>query len=212
MRGLPAAVTELRTDEDTRKQVEERLESFRTFKEKEEDEWFSELCFCLLAANAKGATAAKIQEELGKEKLLTLDKEELSQTIRGYGHRFHNTKASYIAGARKHEDLKETITGLAKEDSKKARDWLAKNIKGIGMKEASHYLRNTGHDGVAIIDRHVKALMEEHGHIRTNSKALTPTRYLALEKTFTELARKAGMTVAEFDLYCWRLKAGTVLK
>ncbi|MFP4524613.1 MAG: N-glycosylase/DNA lyase [Candidatus Woesearchaeota archaeon] len=212
MRGLPGAVKEIRQDKDTRKQVRERLESFRSFEDKDEEDWFSELCFCLLAANAKGTTAAKIQEELGKDKLLTLTQPALAQAIQSHGHRFHNTKASYIAEARKHGDLKQTIKEKTAEDVKEARDWLARNVKGLGMKEASHYLRNTGHDGVAIIDRHVKALMEEHGHVRADGKALTPKRYLALEKTFARLAAEAGMTIAEFDLYCWRLKAGTVLK
>ncbi len=37
------------------------------------------------------------------------------------------------------------------------RDWLAqeKQIKGLGYKEASHFLRNIGLKGHAILDKHV---------------------------------------------------------
>ena len=44
-----------------------------------------------------------------------------------------------------------------KEDAVKLRNWLAENVKGYGLKEASHFIRNIGksENKIAILDRHI---------------------------------------------------------
>jgi N-glycosylase/DNA lyase len=91
------------------------------------------------------------------------------------------------------------------------RDWLVENVKGIGFKEASHFLRNTGSKDVAILDRHILSLMIEHKIIE-KPKTLTPKSYLLIEKKFIKLANRLEITPAKLDLLMWYLKTGEVLK
>jgi len=187
--------------------VDKRLKEFEDFKNKEE--WFSELCFCILTANSKAATALKIQEELTPKGFCESSLNNIRKTIRKNKHRFHNNKAEYILAAREHIDIKSKIKELGEI---KAREWLVKNVKGIGYKEASHFLRNVGYKNLAILDRHILNLMKEHDLIKEKPKTLNKKKYLEIEKTFKKIADTLKMSCAELDLYMWYMKTGKVLK
>jgi N-glycosylase/DNA lyase len=192
--------------------VQQRLSEFRVMRNRSDARWFSELCFCILAANAKGKNAWKIQRALGPRKLQRASQKEICTCIRSHNHRFHNTKARYIVEARSTEKIKENITRLVDRDGIfAAREWLVHNIKGIGYKEASHFLRNIGFDGVAILDRHILRLLAEDARIVMPS-TLTPKRYLAIEQVVLDLSRELALSPAELDLYLWSMKTGEVLK
>lgn len=188
--------------------VEQRLAEFSSFTFKDDEAWFSELCFCILAANSKQKTAEIIQNLLGPKKLLTLSQEELSKIIRQNKHRFHNNKAKYIIEARKYKDIKSLLQDKPETE---ARTWLAKNIKGIGMKEASHFLRNTGSQNLAILDRHILNALAEHRLIE-KPKSLTPKLYLEIEKIFCDLAKELNISPAKLDLLIWYMRNGEVNK
>lgn len=192
------------------KQVNNRLKEFSSFSKKSNEEWFSELCFCILTANSKAATAIAIQRELRSEGFIYCTKTQLSNCIRRNKHRFHNNKAKYIIAARKFTDIRDILRTLNSAHSK--REWLVKNIKGIGYKEASHFLRNTGHFDLAILDRHVLNLLTEHGMLKEKPKILDKKKYLEIEEILLKIAKKLKMTQAELDLYLWYWKAGEVLK
>ena len=189
---------------DVKDLVETRLKEFEG-----NSEWFSELCFCILTANSKAKSAIKIQEELGQKGFLEFSKEDVKRVIRNNNHRFHNNKTNYILEARKYSEIKEIIKGL---EGKEAREWLVKNIKGLGYKEASHFLRNVGYKNLAILDRHILKLMFENGYIEEIPKTLTKNKYLDIENKFVDISKKLGMNVAELDMYMWFLKTGEVLK
>ncbi len=197
-------------DTSVKKTIRGRLEEFRSFSEKDNKEWFSELCFCILTANSKAHTALNIQAELGPDGFLNNTRSQISSCIRNNKHRFHNNKASFICGARKYKDIKHIIQSYS--DGKSAREWLVKNIKGLGYKEASHFLRNVGFKDVSIMDRHIVNLMVDHKIIKEKPSSITPKIYLDLEKKFERIASKANMNLAELDLYMWYLKTGEVLK
>jgi SAM-dependent methyltransferase len=75
--------------------------------------------------------------------------------LRELGHRFPNTRAKYIVEARKHaKDLKKIVHSTF-DNVDALREWLADNVKGLGFKESSHFLRNIGFEDVAIIDFHI---------------------------------------------------------
>ena len=69
--------------------------------------------------------------------------------------RFKNKKAKYLL----HAKLKfhALISAIRDETltNKQKRDFLCDNIKGMGMKAASHFLRNLGIFDLAIIDTHI---------------------------------------------------------
>jgi len=196
-----------------RREISSRLKEFRAFKDKGPDEWFSELCFCILTANSKAATAMRIQAELGAKGFLDCGCSQLSKTIRRNRHRFHNNKAKYIVEARRHSCIKETVLGLVRSGGEAcARAWLARNVMGLGYKEASHFMRNVGYATLAVIDRHILSLLLEGNYISEKPRSMTPRKYLELEAVFQGLADKLNMSPAELDLYMWFMKTGKVLK
>ncbi len=193
--------------------VKKRLLEFESFKRKDRKQWFSELCFCILTANSKAETAIKIQKKLGVKGFCNANEVEIVKCIKGEGHRFHNNKTRFIVEARKCLNVKEIVQGIAsKKGEKAAREWLVKNIRGIGYKEASHFLRNVGFKNLAILDRHILNLMQEEGLIDERPRTLSRKKYFEIEKKFLKLAKELKMPAAELDLFMWYMKTGKVLK
>lgn len=186
------------------KVIEKRLKEFKALNRK--PSWFSELCFCLLTANSKAQTAINIQKELD-ECFHIKTKDEISLCIRKHKHRFHNNKSKYIMEARKYTNIKDIII-----KEKEPREWLVKNIKGMGYKEASHFLRNVGYDDYAILDRHIIRVLHENNYIKEIPKTLNKKLYLEIEDVFRKIAKKMNKNLAELDLYMWFIKTGKVLK
>jgi N-glycosylase/DNA lyase len=140
--------------------ITERMKEFERLGKEKEDKVFSELCFCLLTANFQAEKCIKIQKEMGRD-FLHLPEEELAKKLKQAGHRFWPQRANRIVVAR---DCKTELCSLVmKESGKKMRDWLVKNVKGLGMKESSHFLRNIGYKDVAIIDFHIIDLLADEG-------------------------------------------------
>jgi N-glycosylase/DNA lyase len=189
--------------------VAKRAQEFKDMGKEGNETWFSELCFCILTANSTAKLGIKIQRELGGG-FLTIPKEELRSRLKELGHRFYNKRSEFIVSARKFNKIKDIITKFP--EASQAREWLVKNVDGIGYKEASHFLRNVGFDGVAILDRHILALMREHELIEQVPGTLTRRRYLEIEGKLRCLAEKVGLSLAELDLYLWYMKTGKVLK
>ena len=186
--------------------VRKKLKEFKALGEKGNDYWFSELCLCILTANSKANTAIEIQNKLGSDGFLKADKRRVCKTIRGCGHRFHNIKSGYILEARKFSRIRDII-----RKEKDPRRWLVRNVKGIGWKESSHFLRNVGYFDYALLDRHILNLMVESEIIK-KIPTLTEKNYLELEEKLRKTGKKLGMNLAELDLYMWYMKTGKVLK
>ena len=189
--------------------VSSRINEFQKLGQSASEEIFKELCFCILTANYSAEGGIRIQKRIG-DGFLTLPKEELEARLREYGHRFPKTRARYIVEAREYaHSIKQILAGF--KDGKSAREWLVENVKGLGMKEASHFLRNIGYSDVAIIDFHIIDLLVREGLIQ-RPKTLTKRRYLKIESVLEGLAKRAGLSLGELDLYLWYLETGNVLK
>jgi len=206
---LAGKVNELRTGE-VGKLIARRIRGFKNLGRKGNEEWFSELCFCILTANSTARLGVKIQRELGSEGFLMLPLEKLRHKLKAAGHRFPNTRACFIVEARRFRDIKNIIERFM--DARQAREWLVENVRGVGYKESSHFLRNVGFNEVAILDRHVLSVLHEHGLIDGVPRSLARGRYLEIEEKLEELAHKLGLTLGELDLYLWYLKTGEILK
>ncbi|MEA1905223.1 MAG: N-glycosylase/DNA lyase [Candidatus Hadarchaeota archaeon] len=190
--------------------VRRRIEEFGETRSKGDERWFSELCFCILTANSSARLGIRIQEKLGEKGFLALSLPELTRELRAMGHRFYRKRAEFITEARDLRRLKEIIRDLS--TATEAREWLVKNVKGLGYKEASHFLRNIGYDGVAILDRHVLRTLHKEGIIERVPHHLSKSDYLSIEQKLREVAEKAGLTLAELDLYLWYMATGEILK
>ena len=195
------------------KLVKQRLGEFSSFKSKPDKEWFSELCFCILTANSRARTAMQIQQQLGANGFCEGCAADLRKCIHSNKHRFHNNKTKFIIAAREHKGIKSIIQKLVSDGGEKAaREWLVQNVKGLGWKESSHFLRNVGYTNLAILDRHILNLLLEHGFIDERPKTLGKIKYLEIEQNFLGIVEQLGMSAAELDLYMWYMKTGEVLK
>lgn len=195
-------------DSPVRKTIEKRMGEFKEAGKGGEERWFSELCFCILTANYTAHGGIKIQNELGAEGFCNLPHPELVARLKELGHRFYNMRGKFIVEARGKEVKKE----LYGKEQKEMREWLVENVKGLGWKEASHFLRNLGYFDVAIIDRHIISILQKYGYINEAPKTLGKKKYLEIEQILDGIAKKAKMSQGELDLYLWYMKTGKVLK
>ena len=189
--------------------VGERISEFKRLGRGSSREIFKELCYCILCANYSAERSMRIQREID-DGFLTLPPSQLIRRLREMGHRFPKTRASYIVAARKYCDsIKDVIASL--KDPREIREWLVRNIRGVGLKEASHFLRNIGYSDLAIIDFHMLNLLDRYGLIE-KPKTMTKSRYLQIEDELRRLSRDAGLSLAELDLYLWYIETGKILK
>ena len=188
--------------------IKDRIKEFKEIDKKSTDELFKEMCFCILTANFNAEKSIKIQNEIG-ECFLTDSKNDLSKKLREYGHRFPNTRAEYISESIKCKDKLNDIIQF--HDKNALREWIVNNVKGLGYKEASHFLRNIGFDDYAIIDFHIVDILANHKLIE-RPKTMTKKKYLEIEKLLGALAEKTDLTLAELDLYLWYMETGKILK
>ncbi|MEK6888053.1 MAG: N-glycosylase/DNA lyase [Candidatus Aenigmatarchaeota archaeon] len=202
--------------EQKRGAIEKRLQEFRQVYNQPDEVIFEELCFCLLTPQTKAKSAAKVIEKL-KEKnlLLTGSAEEIKKWMAPI--RFNNNKSQYIVEARKllmengTLEIKKHIDDAP--DIFAARNWLVKNIKGYGLKEASHFLRNIGFgDDIAILDRHILKNMVKYGVISEVPASLTEKKYLEIEKKLIEFSKNNGIPPAHLDLVWWSEETGEIFK
>jgi len=189
-------------------QVEKRIHEFKQINKLSADDLFKELCFCILTANFSAERSIHIHQKL-KDCFCTDSQESLSKKLKACGYRFPNTRACYITQSKK---TKETIPSIiTSKKGEELRVWLVNNVKGLGYKEASHFLRNIGYDDYAIIDFHILDLLQRHNLI-TQPKTLTSKKYLKIEQILQKVAQQTGLSLAELDLYLWYIETGKVLK
>lgn len=192
-----------------KKIIDSRIKEFKALGKKSSDAIFNELCFCLLTANFNAQRSIMIQNEI-KSGFSKMPVDKLAKKLKLLGHRFPNMRAKFIVDARKHKPyLPRLFKNISKDGD--IRQWLAENVKGLGYKEASHFLRNTGRDNCAIIDFHIIDILMAHGMIN-KYKSITEKNYLEIEQVLKRLAKKLCLTLAELDLYLWYLETGKILK
>lgn len=177
---------------------------------------FEELCFCILTANTSAEMGMRAIDAV-RNVLMSGSPGEMSKRLEGI-YRFNNVRPEYIAHTREH--LKSSINFRLKEkiqsfkDRNELRDFFAANpdIKGIGYKEASHFLRNIGFKGYAIIDKHIINSMFEFGVIEKPEKSKNRKEYMEMEEKLRDFSEKAGIGMDEMDLLLWSRKNGRILK
>lgn len=208
---LVEKINSLRKDREISQIVGNRIGEFEKKQNENEKEWFLELCFCLMTANSSAKKVLEICESSGDDVFFNYSFDKLSGLLKEKGYRFYNKRAEYIIEARAFSDnLKMMIMSFDSEFE--AREWLKKSIKGLGYKEASHFLRNMGYKNVAILDRHILRILHEYGLISEVPTNLSKKSYFTIEETLNVLAEKSGLSLAELDLFLWYLKTGEVLK
>jgi N-glycosylase/DNA lyase len=200
-----------------RKAIRRRLLDFQAVWSEPDERIFSELAFCFCTPQSKAKScwdAVSFLQESGL--LYSGSQEEIRRSLHRRV-RFHNNKSGYILHAR----------GLFTEKGKLAvkkmlldkgtpfeiREWLVSNLKGMGYKEASHFLRNVGlGKDLAILDRHILKNLQKHGAIKEIPRTLTPKKYKEIESQMLKFSASIGIPMDELDLLFWSEETGEIFK
>lgn len=199
-----------------RKEIENRLLHFEKVGRTHPRVLFEELAFCILTPQSKAFSCDEAIKELKEQGLLFSGNPQEVARVLAKRTRFHNNKAAYLVEARGKfaEDGFRRLAAMTFEGSEReARAALLKEVKGIGWKEASHYLRNVGRGKtIAILDRHILKNLARHGAIPAVPKSLTPKKYLEIEKAMEKFCREAAIPMAHLDLLFWAEETGRIFK
>jgi N-glycosylase/DNA lyase len=206
-----------RAHSERREEIRRRLSDFEAVwrKGSDRDIW-EEMVFCFFTGGCSARMGLRSVEAV-RSILLTGNREEFAAALRGV-HRYPNERARYIEESRNFLltdcdlRLRQRLAGFA--DRNERRDWLVKEkgIKGLGYKEASHFLRNIGFTGYAILDKHVLRSMAELKIIDDLKPPNSGSRYLTVEERLKSLASTLGIDFDELDLVLWSMKTGEILK
>jgi len=207
------------THKARRKEIRARLGEFEeVWRDGSDARLWEELVFCIFTAGASARMGLKSIEAV-RPLLWNGEEAEMTEALKRAGaHRFPVARPGYIVIARNYLRehcglrLREQLESFS--DPIERRDWLAreKRIKGLGYKEASHFLRNIGLMGHAILDKHVLRCLADLEVVESSRPPSTRARYLEIEERLKGVARDVGIDFDELDLVLWSMKTGEVLK
>ena len=174
------------------------------------------MVFCFFTGGCSARMGMRSIEAV-RPLLMTGDQPELALALTGV-HRYPNARSSYIVASREFLSehcgmrLRKKLQSFTCRHER--RDWLVreKGIKGLGYKEASHFLRNIGFRGYAILDKHVLNSLAELKIIDEPKPPNTRSRYLMIEEKLKNLTDTIGIDFDELDLVLWSMKTGVILK
>jgi N-glycosylase/DNA lyase len=211
-------LSELRNSYERKKsQIKKRLEDFKKVWDKSDEDIFTELCFCLLTPMTRARAAEEAINRLLRTNLLFIgNKNQILKVLTDAGIRFPENKAKYILEVREFFTRDGKIDIKSKLNSGIAyakREWLVKNIKGLGYKEASHFLRNIGLGfELAILDRHIMKNLMKHGVVDEVPECLSKKCYLFFEEKMKKFSEKVNIPMADLDLLFWSEETGEIFK
>lgn len=202
-----------------RKEIKSRMREFDEVWRKGNDaRLWEELAYCIFTAGASARMGLNSVAAV-RSLLLEGEPEEMTLALKKAGaHRFPVARPLYIVTTRNYfranfnMALRKRLRSF--KDPFERRDWLAqeKQVKGLGYKEASHYLRNIGVKGHAILDKHVLRCLTEVGVIDSFKPPSTRRKYLETEAEVRCFARDIKIDFDELDLVLWSMKTGEILK
>lgn len=199
-----------------KRKIRKRLREFSSIYNAKDEDILSELCFCILTPQSKAVYCDEAIKNLRKSGLLfNGNKNAIKTKLKRV--RFPNNKTAYLMAARKFFkngkgplDIK---SKLEANDTFKTRDWLVKNIKGLGYKEASHFLRNIGlGKDMAILDTHILKNLKKYKVIDKVPAAIGKKNYLQLENRMRLFSKKIKIPIEELDLLFWSNQTGFIFK
>ncbi len=196
--------------------IKKRISEFKKIgTKKDKERIFEEMVFCLLTPQSKAKNAWEAVVNMRADGSLYNGSEEaMKKHLRKI--RFLNNKAKYIKKLRNKYFKKDNLVYkviFEETDEIKLREWLVKNIKGYGYKEASHFLRNIGKGrSLAILDRHILKNLMAFNVIKTLPSTLTKKKYLTIEKQMRKFSKEIGIPMEDLDLLLWYKETGEIFK
>ena len=193
-----------------------------------EEHMWQEVCFCILSANVSYdlvKSCISVLKNCGAldVKQLTKDRNALKKlqnilnssifepkkkdgTLRKY--RYPKIRAEQIVKAAhfiyvENKSIKQILSTF--QSDVEARNYFAMNIPGLGIKEASHFLRNISHsESLAILDIHMLEFLRQRTLIQfKKGQTLTKKIYLKIETVLKNYVMFHRLNLAVFDLAVW---------
>jgi N-glycosylase/DNA lyase len=198
-------------------EINERIAEFREiWNSAGDDRLWEEMVFCFFTGGCSAKMGLRSIEK-ARHLLQNGKYEDLVGALSGT-HRYPLARSKYIIASRTflsqdcEMKLREKLSSFDSDIDR--RDWLVKEkgIKGLGYKEASHYLRNIGLSGYAILDKHVLRCLAELGLIVDPKPPGNRTRYLEYESVLKKFSIDVEIDFDELDLVLWSMKTGEILK
>jgi N-glycosylase/DNA lyase len=204
---------------ERRKEIRARLREFRRVWQTASDgRLWEEMVYCIFTAGASAKMGLRSVEALRPLLESGAQREMTRALIAAGAHRFPNARPAYVIVTRDYLQqsfsmrLRERLASF--DNPAERRDWLANDprVKGLGYKEASHYLRNIGFQGYGILDKHIVRCLFELGVIDSPKPPTARRGYLETEQRMQEFAADARIDFDELDLLLWSMKTGEILK
>lgn len=205
---LPSELLGLYTER--RDEIRRRLADFAAVKPEDR---FYELCFCLLTPQSSALHA-----DAAVRALKSVDYQSVEQDVLhilrdpAFYIRFHNVKHRRLALARETWADIGVVIDRMDLDVRERRDLLASTVNGFGLKEASHFLRNIGVRGLAIIDRHLLTNLVRCGVYESIPPLHSARAYRHVEDRYTDFCEVIGIDMDEVDLLFWCAQTGHIFK
>ncbi|HPN73055.1 MAG TPA: N-glycosylase/DNA lyase [Candidatus Omnitrophota bacterium] len=195
--------------------IRRRLDDFRKVWGLPDRKIFAELCFCICTPQSKAVYCDEAVRGLERSGVLFTGEE--NDIRRGLVRvRFPNNKSRFIREAR------DTFTSRGRIEIKKhidvaditgTRERLVNKVKGIGYKEASHFLRNIGHGSdIAILDVHIIKNMIRYGLIEDKPSCISRGCYMDMEEKLRAFSKKTAIPMDEMDILFWSMETGVIFK
>lgn len=156
------------------------------------------MVFCILDTSVpyekccEAFNALKKNKMTKKKGLREASQRDIKLVLQSVGYRWANQKSKYLKEfSNNNVDLIHT-----------SRDELVKSVKGIGMKLASMFLRNTRGHQYAVIDVHTdRWLQKNYGFSDEEYKKM---KYEKKEEWFIKASEFLGKTPTQLDLEIWQ--------
>ena len=195
-----------------RHKIRKRLREFASVWKRSDKRIFSELCFCICTPQSKAIYCDRAIRSLERSGLLLKGPRSLIMShLKGV--RFPNNKATYLIAARKLFRNGGIKSKIHVDNILKTREWFVRNIKGLGYKEASHFLRNIGLGrSMAILDVHILRNLKELKIIKKIPSSVSRKAYLDIEGRMKEFSERIDIPLEELDLLFWSNQTGFIFK
>lgn len=197
--------------------IRQRLSEFdAVWSDASDEKIWEEMVFCFFTGGCSAKMGMRSIEAV-RPLLIDGTHEEIMNALVGV-HRYPRARARYVTTSREFiaEELgfkiKQKLADF--ECGIERRDWLVreKGIKGLGYKEASHFLRNIGLKGYAILDKHVLQCLADLKIIDDPKPPNTRSKYLSIEAELKNFASNVEIDADEMDLVLWSMRTGEILK
>lgn len=175
-------------------------------------EVYKELCFCLLTPQSKALNCWSAVEEMFSRGFPNVSKRVVLNILK-HKVRFYKKKAKFLFDSVEKFDFIWKLIKNKNLSDNVIREILVRELRGMGYKEASHFLRNIGYSfNLAILDRHILNNLKNLGVIKKVPRILSKKIYCEIEDKFRNFSKKISIPMIDLDLLFWAKQTGFVFK